>query len=99
MGAARRASRIYLNVWPVVSKSGRARPCSVGVYAHGKSRSLVRQVLDRFDSLMATGKSRHAAKLAMRAAGERAWSVSDGHIHAFRTRKVYQAIVLRLVNW
>jgi integrase len=56
-------------------------------------------VLDRFDSLMATGESRHAAKLALRAAGGRAWSLSDGRIHAFRTRKGYQAIVLRLVNW
>lgn len=65
----------------------------------GKRRSLVRQVLDRFDSLMATGESRHAAKRAARAAGERTWSVSDGRIHAFRTRKGYQAIVLRLVNW
>jgi len=65
----------------------------------GKRRSIVRQVLDRFDSLMATGESRHAAKLAARAAGDRTWSVSDGRIHAFRTRKGYQAIVLRLVNW
>jgi hypothetical protein len=65
----------------------------------GKRRSIVRQVLDRFDSLMATGESRHAAKLAARVAGERAWSVSDGRIHAFRTRKGYQAIVLRLVTW
>ncbi|HEX6797648.1 MAG TPA: tyrosine-type recombinase/integrase [Ktedonobacterales bacterium] len=65
----------------------------------GKRRSLVRQVLDRFDSLMATGESRHAAKLAARAANERTWSVSDGRLHAFRTRKGYQAIVLRLVNW
>jgi integrase len=65
----------------------------------GKRRSIVRQVLDRFDGLMATGESRHAAKLAARAAGERGWSVSDGRIHAFRTRKGYQAIVLRLINW
>lgn len=65
----------------------------------GKRRSIVRQVLDRFDGLMATGESRHAAKLAARAAGERTWSVSDGRIHAFRTRKGYQAIVLRLINW
>lgn len=65
----------------------------------GKRRSLVRQVLDRFDSLMATGESRHAAKQATRAAGERSWSVSDGRLHAFRTRKGYQAIVPRLVRW
>lgn len=65
----------------------------------GKRRSLVRQVLDRFDGLMATGESRHAAKLAARTAGERTWSLSDGRIHAFRTRKGYQTIVLRLVNW
>ena len=65
----------------------------------GKRRSIVRQVLDRFDSVMATGESRHAAKLAAWAAGDRTWSVSDGRIHAFRTRKGYQAIVLRLVNW
>jgi hypothetical protein len=56
-------------------------------------------VLDRFDSLMATGESRHAAKLTVRAAGNHAWSVSDGRIHSFRTRKGYQAIVLRIVNW
>jgi integrase len=65
----------------------------------GKRRSLVRQVLDRFDTLMATGESRHAAKLVARAAGERGWSVSDGRLHSYRTRKGYQAIVLRLVNW
>jgi integrase len=65
----------------------------------GKRRSLVRQVLDRFDSLMATGQSRHAAKLPARVTGERKWSVTDGRLHAFRTRKTYQAIVLRLVNW
>lgn len=65
----------------------------------GKRRSIVRQVRDRFDALMASGESRHAAKLAARAAGERGWSVSDGCLHAFRTRKGYQAIVLRLVNW
>jgi integrase len=65
----------------------------------GKRRSIVRQVLDRFDRLMATGESRHAAKLAARAAGNRAWSVSDGRIHSFRTRKGYQAVALRLVNW
>ena len=56
-------------------------------------------MLNRFDRLMAPGESRHAAKLAFRAAGARAWSLSDGRIHAYRTRKGYQAIVLRLVNW
>lgn len=65
----------------------------------GKRRSLVRQVLDRFDSLMATGESRHAAKMQARAAGEGGWSISDRRLHSFRTRKGYQAIVLRLVNW
>jgi integrase len=65
----------------------------------GKRRSIVRQVLDRFDSLMATGESRHTAKLAAWTAGGRTWSVSDGRLDAFRTRKGYQAIVLRLVNW
>lgn len=65
----------------------------------GKRRSIVRQVLERFDALMATGESRHAAKLAARAGGERGWSVSDGRLHSFRTRKDYQATVLRLVNW
>lgn len=56
-------------------------------------------MLDRFDALMATGERRHAAKLAARAAGECAWSLSDGRLHSFRTRKGYQAIVLRLVHW
>lgn len=70
----------------------------------GKRRSLVRQVLDRFDSLMATGESRYEAKRTARqtaheAGQPAAWSVSDGRIHAFRTRKGYQAITLRLLHW
>ncbi len=64
----------------------------------GKRRSIIRQTLDRFDELMAIGESRHQAKLAAHATGNRAWSVSDGRIHAFRTRKTYQAVVLRLIT-
>lgn len=64
----------------------------------GARRSIIRQVLDRFDALMATGESRHAAKLTARAAGDRRWSVSDRRIHSFATRKTYQATVLRLVT-
>lgn len=64
----------------------------------GARRSIIRQVLDRFDALMATGESRHAAKLTARAAGDRRWSVSDRRIHSFATRKTYQAAVLRLVT-
>jgi hypothetical protein len=64
----------------------------------GARRSIIRQVLDRFDALMATGESRHAAKLTARAAGDQRRSVSDGRIHAFGTRKTYQAAVLRLVT-
>ena len=70
----------------------------------GTRRSLVRHVIERFDRLMATGESRHEAKRATRQtareAGESAaWSVSDRRIHAFRTRKGYQAITLRLLHW
>ncbi len=70
----------------------------------GKQRSLVRQVIERFDRLMATGESRHEAKRAARQTARQAgkpaaWSVSDGRIHAFRTRKGYQAITLRLLHW
>jgi len=64
----------------------------------GKRRSIIRQTLDRFDTLMATGESRHQAKVAARSTGDHAWSVSDGRIHAFRTRKTYQAVVLRLIT-
>lgn len=64
----------------------------------GNRRSIIRQTLDRFDALMATGESRHQARVVAHATGDRAWSVSDGRIHAFRTRKTYQAVVLRLIT-
>ena len=71
----------------------------------GTRRSIIRQVLDRFDSVMAIGESRHVAKLTARAvvssgstSPERRWSISDGRIHSFATRKTYQAAVLRLVT-
>lgn len=69
----------------------------------GARRSIIRQVLDRFDALMAIGESRHLAKVVAyhTAAGvgsQRRWSMSDGRIHSFGTRKTYQAAVLRLVT-
>lgn len=65
----------------------------------GSRKGIVYQIIERLDSLMAIGESRREAKQAIREAGVRAWSVSDGRIHSHGTRKVYQEHVLVFVNW
>jgi integrase len=62
-------------------------------------KSIVKQAIDRLDSIMAIGQSRRAAKQAARAAGVPAWAFSTGKIHSYTTRDVYQRQILRFVRW
>ena len=66
----------------------------------GSRKSIIREAIDRLDSLMAIGTSRFQAKQAQRAASpEASWTVSTGKIHSHTTRKVYQQHVLAFINW
>lgn len=63
------------------------------------SKSLIREIVERLDSLMAIGESRGKAKEEARAAGEETWAFSTGKIHSFKTRQVYQEHALRFGRW
>src|ERR1700687_6095009 len=66
----------------------------------GHRKSIVREAIERLDSLMAIGESRFQAKQAKRAASpEVGWTVSTGKIHSHTTRKVYQQHTLAFINW
>lgn len=66
----------------------------------GNRKGIIRAAIERFDSLMAIGQSRHAAKQAVREASvQPAWTVSSGKIHSHVTRKVYQQQTLAFINW
>lgn len=65
--------------------------------AHHKS--IVRQTIERFDTMMAIGQSRRDAKIDLREAGGRVWSVSTGKIHSYKTRGTYQEQTIRFVKW
>ena len=66
----------------------------------GKSPSLIHFALQRLDSLMAIGQSRHQSKVAIReAADQQVWSVTTGKIFSHTTRKVYQQHILAFINW
>jgi integrase len=66
----------------------------------GSRKSIIREAIERLDSLMAIGESRFQAKQARRAASaEAGWTVSTGRIHSHTTRKVYQQHVLAFINW
>src|SRR5215471_19071072 len=66
----------------------------------GSRKSIIREAIERLDSLMAIGTSRFQAKQAQRAASPEArWSVSTGKIHSHITRKVYQQHILAFINW
>src|SRR5436305_2215323 len=64
-----------------------------------KRKGIIFASLERLHERMALGQSRHAAKQAIRADGERAWSVTTGKIHSLSTRGIYQQHVLAFVNW
>jgi integrase len=66
----------------------------------GSRKSIIREAIERLDSLMAIGTSRFQAKQAQRAATpEACWTVSTGKIHSHTTRRVYQQYVLAFINW
>lgn len=65
--------------------------------AHRKS--IVKEALDRLDSLMAINRSRREAKQAIRDEQGAIWSVSTGRIHSFKTRSSYQEHVVRFIKW
>lgn len=65
--------------------------------AHRKS--IVREVIERFDTKMATHESRRNAKIALREQNGRAWSISTGRIHSYKTRSVYQEQTIRFAKW
>jgi integrase len=66
-------------------------------------KSIIRQAIERFDSLMAIGESRFEAKQSARkeaeARGEHLWTFTTGKIHSHKTRTTYQEHTLRFVNW
>ncbi len=62
-------------------------------------KSIIKASMDRLESKMAIGQSRREAKQQIREQLGPAWSVSDGKIHSFKTRSVYQEQVLRFVSW
>ena len=66
----------------------------------GSRKSIIREAIERLDSLMAIGQSRFQAKQVQRAASADAgWTVSTGKIHSHITRRVYQQHVLAFINW
>lgn len=67
----------------------------------GKShrKSLIREIIERLDSLMAIGESRGKAKDEARAAGEETWAFSTGKIHSYKTRQNYQEHAIRFGKW
>ena len=62
-------------------------------------KSIVREVIERLDTKMAIGQSRRDAKTDLREANGRAWSVSTGKIHSYKTRGTYQEQTIRFVRW
>ncbi|MBO0796649.1 MAG: site-specific integrase, partial [Ktedonobacteraceae bacterium] len=62
-------------------------------------KSIVREVIERFDTKMAIGAGRRAAKQALRKSGQRVWTHSTGQIHAFKTRSDYQEHTIRFMKW
>lgn len=66
----------------------------------GYRKSIIREAIERLDSLMAIGQSRFQAKQVQRAtSAEAGWTVSTGKIHSHTTRKVYQQHILAFINW
>src|SRR5689334_21604227 len=66
----------------------------------GSRKSIIREAIERLNSLMAIGQSRFQAKQAQRAdSPDRGWTVSTGKIHSHITRNVYQQQILAFINW
>ncbi len=65
----------------------------------GNRKSIIRQAIERLDSLMAIGQSRGLANQEHCPQGTPRFAFSTGLIHSHRTRVVYQEQVLRFLNW
>jgi hypothetical protein len=66
----------------------------------GSRKSIIREAIERLDTLMTIGQSRFQAKQAQRAISPGVgWTVSTGKIHSHTTRKVYQQHILAFINW
>jgi integrase len=60
---------------------------------------VIKEIVERLESLMAIGESRGAAKEAALAAGGKTWAFSTGKIHSYKTRQVYQEHAIRFGKW
>jgi len=63
------------------------------------SKSIIREVIERLDSLMRIGMSRAEAKRAAQERGESTFAFTTGFIHSFKTRQVYQEHSIRFAKW
>src|SRR6266496_2241792 len=55
--------------------------------------------VQRLDGLMADGEKRSEAKAEARLRGESLFAFTDGRIHAFESRRGYQKVVMRFLDW
>lgn len=66
-------------------------------------KSIIKQAIERFDSLMALGESRFEARQEARreasTRGTRPWTYTTGKIHSHKTRVSYQEHTLRFIHW
>ncbi len=62
-------------------------------------KSLVKEIVERLDSLMAIGESRGEAKKAAHLAGESMWAFTTGKMHSYKTRQVYQEHAIHFGKW
>lgn len=62
-------------------------------------KSVVKEMLDRLDGLMALEQSRGQAKEVARAAHQKTWAFSTGKIHSYKTRQTYQEHAINFVKW
>ncbi len=62
-------------------------------------KSVVKEMLDRLDGLMALQQSRGKAKEAARADGQKTWAFTTGKIHSYKSRQTYQEHALTFVDW
>ncbi len=65
----------------------------------GKRPGAKYAAIQRLDSLMADHEKRAVAKAEAVARGESAFGYSDGRIHSFESRRGYQKIVMRFIEW
>jgi hypothetical protein len=65
----------------------------------GKRPGAKYAALQRLDSLMADHEKRSAAKAEALARGESLFGYSDGRIHSFESRRGYQKIIMRFLEW